>query len=350
MRNIGSRRPTAAAAWFLIAGCLAVLTAAQWANGPVLATQDLEEALGALVRVRATVPAEATTARGLGTEREGNGVLIGDQGLVLTIGYLIVEAEAIEVEGRRGSLPADFVAYDPNTGFGLLRARGLIGARPLPLGDSSSIEVGDGLHVAGFGRPALEVRLIQRGQFVGTWEYLLEEALYAAPAFPEFGGAALIHDGRLVGVGSILTSFILPGVGRMPCNMFVPVNLLKPILAEMVRAGRSGLPARPWLGLNTEEAEGRVVVTQVTPAGPAELAGLRRGDLILAVEQAPVSGVADFYRRLWAAGPAGVTVRLRVLQGDRVRELSVRSVDRHERLLRPVPRPGGGQTASLPRS
>jgi S1-C subfamily serine protease len=136
----------------------------------------------------------------------------------------------------------------------------------------------------------------------------------------------------------------------MPCNMFVPVNLLKPILAEMVRAGRSGLPARPWLGLNTEEAEGRVVVTQVTPAGPAELAGLRRGDLILAVEQAPVSGVADFYRRLWAAGPAGVTVRLRVLQGDRVRELSVRSVDRHERLLRPVPRPGGGQTASLPRS
>ena len=189
------------------------------------------------MRVRATVPAEATTARGLGTEREGNGVLIGDEGLVLTIGYLIVEAEAIEVQGPRGSLP-----------------------------------------------------------------------------------------------------------------VFVPINLLKPILAEMVRAGRSDSPPRPWLGLNTEETEGRVVVTQVTPAGPAERAGLQRGDLILAVEKAPVSGVADFYRRLWAVGTAGVTVRLRVLQGDRVRELSVRSADRHERLLRPTSRPRGGLTAVLPQS
>jgi S1-C subfamily serine protease len=183
---------------------------------------------------------------------------------------------------------------------------------------------------------------------VGTWEYLLEDALYAAPAFPEFGGAALIREGRLVGVGSILTAFSLPGSGRLPCNMFVPINLLKPILGEMVRAGRSGQLPRPWLGLNTEEAEGRVLITQVTPQGPAERAGLRRGDLILAVGQAPVRGVADFYRRLWAAGPAGVTVRLRVLQGERVRELSVRSADRHERLRNPSPRTQGGMTAALP--
>jgi S1-C subfamily serine protease len=242
------------------------------------------------------------------------------------------------------------VAYDADTGFGLLRARGLAGLKPLPLGDSSAMEVGDSLHVGGFGRPALPAQLILRGQFVGSWEYLLEDALYAAPAFPEFGGAALIRDGRLVGVGSILTAFSVPGVGRLPCNMFVPINLLKPILAEMVRAGRSGSPARPWLGLNTEETEGRVVVTQVTPAGPAERAGLRRGDLILAVDQAPVRGVAEFYRRLWAAGKAGVSVRLRVLQDDRVRELSVRSVDRHERLLRPTARPRGGLTAALPRT
>jgi S1-C subfamily serine protease len=339
MRNIGNRR-CSAAALFLITGSLA--------GGPALGAQDLETAMQAVVRVRATVPVEATTARGLGTEREGNGVLIGEQGLVLTIGYLIVEAETIEVECLQGNLPAEFVAYDANTGFGLLRARGLAGSRPIPLGDSSAVEVGDNLHVGGFGRPLMPARLILRGQFVGSWEYLLEDALYAAPAFPEFGGAALIREGRLVGVGSILTTFLLAELGRLPCNMFVPINLLKPILAEMVRAGRSGSPPRPWLGLNTEEAEGRVVVTQVTPEGPAERAGLRRGDLILAVEQQTVNGVADFYRRLWAAGTAGVTVRLRVLQGEQVRELSVRSADRHERLLRPSSRPRGGLTAALP--
>jgi S1-C subfamily serine protease len=324
------------AAWLLLAGSLA--------GGPLVFAQDTEEAPSAVVRVRATVPTEATTARGLGTEREGNGVLIGEAGLVLTIGYLIVEAEAIEVQGPQGSLPADFVAYDADTGFGLVRAPGLAGVRPLALGESSTLQVGDELRVAGFGRPALPVQLIYRGQFVGYWEYLLEDALYAAPAFPEFGGAALIRNGRLVGIGSILTAFALPGVGRLACNMFVPIDLLKPILTEMVRVGRSGAQPRPWLGLNTEETEGRVVITQVTPGGPAARAGLRPGDLILAVGQAQVSGVADFYRRLWAAGPAGVTVQLQVLQGTQIRELSVRSVDRHERLLRPAPRLRGQLT------
>jgi S1-C subfamily serine protease len=336
MRNLCGRW----AALLLLAGGLGA--------GPLVFAQDLEGALQAVVRVRAAVPAEATTAAALGTQREGNGILIDERGLVLTIGYLIVEAESLEVEGPQGSLPAEFVAYDANTGFGLLRARGLAGSRPVPHGDSSAAEVGDTLFILGFGRPAMEARLIQRGPFVGSWEYLLESALYAAPAFPEFGGAALLREGRLVGVGSILTMFSLPGVGRLPCNMFVPTDLLKPILAEMVRHGRSGTPARPWLGLNTEETQGRVVVTQVTPGGPAERAGLHPGDLILAVEQAQVNGVADFYRRLWAAGKAGVTVRLRVLQGEKVRELAVHSADRLERLLRPAPRAGDELRASLP--
>lgn len=336
MRNLGGRR--AAALLFLALGA-----------GPLAFAQEAEEALQAVVQVRATVPAEATTAAALGTEREGNGVLIDEQGLVLTIGYLIVEAQTLEVEGPQGSLPAEFVAYDANTGFGLLRARGLAGSRPVTFGDSSAVEVGDTVHVLGFGRPAMEARLILRSQFVGSWEYLLEDALYAAPAFPEFGGAALIQEGRLVGIGSILTAFSLPGVGRLPGNMFVPINLLKPILAEMVRDGRPASPARPWLGLNTEETEGRVVVTQVTPEGPAERAGLRRGDLILAVGPAAVNGVADFYRLLWATGTAGVTVRLRVLQGEKVRELSIRSADRQERLLRPS-RPQDGLSAGLPQA
>jgi S1-C subfamily serine protease len=307
--------------------------------------EDLDQAMKAVVRVRATVPPEATTARTLGTEREGNGILIESGGLILTIGYLIVEAERIEVETAGGVLQGDFVGYDGDTGFGLVRARELAELEPMALGDSSKIEVGDSLHVGGFGAAAQPVRVISRGQFVGYWEYLLENALYTAPAYGDWGGAALIHEGRLVGVGSILATFSLAGVGRLPCNMFVPVDLLKPILQELVRTGRSGAPARPWLGLNAEETEGHVVVTTVTPQGPAEQAGLKRGDIILAVSREPVSGVADFYRRIWSSGPAGTVIRLRVLQGDRVRELNVQSADRSQRLRQPTP--GGAGTAAM---
>jgi S1-C subfamily serine protease len=149
-----------------------------------------------------------------------------------------------------------------------------------------------------------------------------------------------MSEGKLVGVGSILTSFILPGVGRVPCNMFVPIDLLKPILGELVRTGRSGMLPRPWLGVSTAEIQSRVVVTMVTPGGPSEQAGLRPGDVVLAVAQRPVAGVAEFYRLVWATGTAGVNVRLRVLQGDSIREIGVKSVDRNER-LRPSPsRPG----------
>ena len=321
-----------------------------WAPGsPVLEAQDVEEAMRALVRVRATVPEDATTARTLGTEREGNGILIDSSGLILTIGYLIVEADSIEVQTATGTFQADFVGYDGDTGFGLVRARSLAGLQPMQLGESSRVEVGDSLQVGGFGSEAQPVRVISRGEFVGSWEYLLDSAVYTAPAYPDFGGAALISEGKLVGVGSILAAFTLSGVGRLACNMFVPIDLLKPILQALVHSGRSGLPSRPWLGLNTAETEGRVVVTMVTPGSPAEQAGLRRGDIILAVAQQPVAGIAEFYRRVWSTGSAGVSVRLRVLQGDRIRELTVKSVDRNERLRRSPSRPGGVPAAWLSR-
>jgi S1-C subfamily serine protease len=316
-----------------------------WSAANGVGADELDGAMKAIVRVRATVPLEASTARSLGTEREGNGILIGENGLILTIGYLILEAERIEVQVEGRVLPADFVGYDGDTGFGLLRARGLSGVAPLPLGVSSEIKVGDSLHVGGYGDVPSPVRVVSRDEFVGYWEYLLNDALYTAPAYRDWGGAALIRDGRLVGVGSILATLRLSGVGRLPCNMFVPIDLLKPILAELVRTGRSGAPPRPWLGLNAEENEGHVVVTMVTPQGPAEQAGLRRGDIILAVARQAVSGVAEFYRRVWSSGPAGTAIRLRVLQGDRIRELTVHSEDRYQRLRRPSP--AGAATASL---
>jgi len=321
-----------------------------WAPGsPLLEAQDVEEAMRALVRVRATVPEEATTARTLGTQREGNGILIDSSGLILTIGYLIVESESIEVQTATGTFQADFVGYDGDTGFGLVRTRSVAGLQPMQLGESSRVEVGDSLQVGGFDNKAQPVHVISRGEFVGYWEYLLDSAVYTAPAYPDFGGAALISEGKLVGVGSIVTTFILPGVGRLACNMFVPIDLLKPILQALVRSGRSGLPSRPWLGLNTAETEGRVLVTMVTPGSPAEQAGLQRGDIILAVAQQPVDGIAEFYRRVWSTGSAGVSVPLRVLQGDRIREFTVKSVDRNERLRRSPSRPGGVPAAWLNR-
>jgi S1-C subfamily serine protease len=310
-------------------------------RGIQLAAQDLETAMEAMVRVRATIPQDATTAPTLGTSREGNGILIGSDGLILTIGYLILESDSIEVQTKAGIFQADFVAYDADTGFGLVRSGVLQRMTPMPLGESSRVEVGDSLHVAGFGDPAQPVRVISRGEFVGYWEYLLDNALYAAPAYPDFGGAALILEGKLVGVGSIFTSVELTGIGRVPCNMFVPIDLLKPILQQMIRTGSSGLPPRPWLGVTTSEIEGRVVVTRVTPGGPAAQAGLARGDVILEVGGQPVSGVAEFYRRVWSKGPAGVEVRLRVLQGSRIRNITVESADRNQRLKSSPSRPGG---------
>ncbi|MGO9309435.1 MAG: S1C family serine protease [Spirochaetia bacterium] len=294
----------------------------------------------ALVRVRVTVPEGATTARTLGTEREGNGILIDSSGLILTIGYLIVEADRIEVQAATGTFPADFVGYDADTGFGLVQARALAGQAPMPLGESSRVEVGDSLQVGGFGAEAQRVHVISRDEFVGSWEYLVDSAVYTAPAYPDFGGAALISEGKLVGVGSILAAFIQPGVGRLACNMFVPIDLLKPILQSLVRSGRSGVPSHPWLGVSTAETEGRVVVTMVTSGGPADQAGLRPGDIILAVAEQPVAGIAEFYRRVWSTGSAGVSVHLRVLQGDLIRDLTVKSVDRSERLRLSPNRPG----------
>lgn len=293
---------------------------------------DDPEILRSLVHVVATVPDSATTAQTLGTAREGGGIVIDSSGLILTIGYVVVEANHIMVQTASGTFPAEFVGYDGDTGFGLVRASSAGNLKAMPLGESSALQEGDHLLVRSADGDAQQVQVISRGEFVASWEYLLDNAVYTAPAFHDFGGAALIRDGKLVGVGSVITAFDVPGAGRLPANMFVPIDLLKPILQALVRSGRSGLPARPWLGVNTAETQQRVVVDSVTPDGPADRAGLKPGDIILDVGRDRVSGIADFYRRVWAVGKAGVRVSLRVLQGDTIRQVTLTSADRSERL------------------
>jgi S1-C subfamily serine protease len=301
---------------------------------PVMAEQSPEEILNAIVKVKATIPQDASTARILGTEREGNGVVIDDNGNILTIGYLILEAETIEVIDAQGNpVKARFVAYDYETGFGILRATPPLSVKPVKLGHSSQLKEGDPILMIGFGgsKAVSGSRIVSLSEFVGYWEYLLENAIYTNPPNPNYGGAALIdQEGRLLGIGSIYTQLSVPGVGVIPCNMSVPIDLLKPILADLIDSGRSSKPQQPWLGVHADEAHGRVFIIRVTPGGPAEKAGIKTGDIILAVNRIPVKGLADFFRRIWAMGPAGVKVPLNILQATHVRDITVQSADRYQ--------------------
>ena len=307
---------------------------------PVCADQAPEEVLKAVVKIRAIIPKEAHTAASLGTERVGCGVLIDSKGLVLTTGYLIIESEAIEVTGPEGKVvQAAFVGYDHVTGFGVLRTRTPLNVAPMKMGQSSKITEGDPVVVAGYGgtEAAIGARIIVRQDFVGSWEYILENALYASPPIAEFGGAALIGpDGRLLGVGSLFAQLPIPGVGSLPCNVFIPIDLLPPILDDLIAAGRPKKPARPWLGISAEAAYRRVFVARVTPGGPAEQAGIHTDDLLLKVNGRAVEGLGDFYRKVWALGNAGVEITLSILRGTEIRDITVRSGDRYKFLQQPL--------------
>ena len=309
--------------------------------GPVWSAQDNDNPLNAIVKVRAVIPETARTAAALGTEREGSGVVIDSEGLILTIGYLILEAESIEVVlGSAAPVSAYFVAYDHETGFGLLRTMIPPKVEPVKLGRSADVKEGDEVMIAAYWgvENARRAYVLSRGEFAGYWEYLLDDAIYTAPAHPDFAGAALIgRDGRLLGIGSISTRLSMSGYGQVSGNMFVPIDLLKPIRKALLATGRSQYPVRPWLGVYLEESYGRVIVTRVAEDGPAEKAGLQPGDIILTVNSEPVSTLADCYRRIWAIGNAGVEVPLEVLKRVSVQSLKIRSADRHQYLhIQPV--------------
>jgi S1-C subfamily serine protease len=297
------------------------------------AIEEPEALLAAVVGVRAEVPASARTARSLGTERQGSGVVIDDNGLVVTIGYLILEAESVELVERDGRrTPADIVAYDHASGFGLLRALSSLDAEPIPFGDSSALAEDDPVIVASRedAESAGPAVVVSRRPFAGYWEYLLESAIFTSPPRLAWGGAALIDaDGRLVGIGSLFVGDALQHPVTRPGNMFVPIDELKPILGDLLARGRSSVPPRPWIGVYTEEARGRLFVDRVAADGPGARAGITVGDVILAVDGQPISGMADFYRKLWSRGRAGVQVRLRVLQGVETQDITIKSGDRY---------------------
>ena len=286
--------------------------------------------LEGVVKLSIKAVQDARTAENLGTEREGTGVVFGEKGLILTIGYLMLEAGSILVVAGDGRVyPASVVGYDHATGFGVLRAG--IDCRPLEVGSSAGVRELATVLVAAHGAAggASRACVVSRRRFTGWWEYMIEGGIFTAPPRFEHSGAALLDaDGRLVGVGSLWVSDALEIGAAFPGNMFVPIDLLKPLLNDLLATGRRREPARPWLGVYSEEVQGHVVVTRVLPQSPAEQAGLARGDIILGVGGQAVGHQSEFYQRLWASGDAGAPVVLHVLHKKTVRQLTVRSMDR----------------------
>jgi S1-C subfamily serine protease len=299
---------------------------------------DLEGISRSVVKLRAEVPDDAFTAGILGSQRTGNGIVIGSDGLILTIGYLVTEATDVWLTTPDGrELAAHPLAYDQVTGFGLVLPLEKADIAPIPLGRSADLNTGDRAYVVSsseFAEPQ-EVQVFARREFAGAWEYLLEDAIFATPAHPHWSGAALIDDrGFLSGVGSLLVRE-LTGGEEINANMFVPIDLLKPILQELTTRGRTSRQPRPWLGVYAAEVTGKVYVTGVAEGGPAHLADLREGDLISRVADHDVATLPDFYRRLWAVGPAGTGVPLTAIRGGTRLHVNVRSVDRVDLLKRP---------------
>ena len=300
---------------------------------------DLDDALNAVVMLRAEVPDDAFTASGLGTERIGNGVVIDDDGLVVTIGYLIAEANSIWLTTNSGRTVAAYVlAYDHITGFGLVRAVEPLDATVLQRGTADSCQPGDEVYVISQGgRPhALKASLIDKREFAGYWEYLLDEALFTTPAHPQWGGAALVGaGGELLGVGSLLVQEAIGGE-QVQGNMLVPIDLLNDTIDELLATARSPMQPRPWIGMFTVEADGRLVVSGTSRRGPAAKAGMQSGDVILEVDGERVSTLARMLSAIWKLGRPGVTVPLTIARSGQVRHCKIESADRNDFLKKPV--------------
>ena len=290
-----------------------------------------------VVKVRSRAVNDARSTPSLGARREGTGVVIDATGLVLTIGYLVLEAETVELSTADGrAFPATVVGYDHATGFGLLRPLGPLPIKPVEFGESAKIANREPVLIVGFDGVA-PAYVVSRRQFVGYWEYLLDEAIYTAPVTVNWAGAALLsRDGKLLGIGSLAVNDAIDAGSQVPGNMFVPIDLLKPLLADLVARGRSSARPRPWLGVHTQDVHGNVIVTRVSPGSPADEAALRPGDVIVGIGGLIVKGQAALYTRLWSSGEAGVDVSLEVLREGRIERVTVRSTAR-ERYYRPRP-------------
>ncbi len=309
----------------------------------VPAELDLDKVLAPVIALEARIPGTARSADTLGTVRGGTGVIIDGAGLVLTVGYLLLEAESVELlpDGLKGErLPADVVAWGYSTGLGLVRSRQALGIPPMPLGTAAGLGVGDAAIAVDWQRSAgmLPAVVFERGIYAGYWEYMIEDALYVSPGHPGFPGAALVSlDGKLAGIGAFAASdpvdeYALAG------TVFIPIDLLAPVLADLMLVGHSSTP-RAWLGLYCEEFDGGLRVRRLPEDGPAMAAGIRAGDYLLAVGSTPVTTLPEFYRHLWATSRPGDPVSVALRRGTETFTVEIEAMDRYQRYASGRPKP-----------
>ena len=301
-------------------------------------TSKVDRALKSILTIQSQIPEDGFTVQALGEQRSGSGIVIRDSGLVLTIGYLIMEADNVWLADSDGRVtPAHALAVDAETGFGLVQALGDLNCPALELGHSSEAKLGDHVTVAaGAGTKPVRAMIVGKQEFAGYWEYFLDEAIFTSPAHPFWGGAGAIDsEGRLIGVGSLHVEQLSPRTGPRDINMIVPIDLLPPILDDLLTYGRVNKPARPWLGVFSAENGDGIIVASVAENGPAAEAGLRRGDVLAGVGGSEIESLGDFYRKIWSRGPAGVEIPIEIVREGKAIGLRVRSADRSSFMKRP---------------
>ncbi|MFP6734387.1 MAG: S1C family serine protease [Rhodospirillales bacterium] len=295
---------------------------------------DLENALASVLRLSAEVPDEAFSARTLGTERQGNGIKIHDDNFILTIGYLVVDASRIVLNGRGGQeVEAELVGYSHETGMAIIHTSQPLDLPSLPIGSAADLKEKDSVIIAPYGtaQHAISGAVVSRREFAGSWEYMLERAIFTVPIHPNWSGAALIRsDGKLAGVGSLWVNDAERGKKDSQGNMFVPIDLLKPIYEDLITVGRAKGPMRPWLGMYTAEAMGRLFVSGTIPDGPSDTAGVEAGDLITGINDESASSLAEMYRLIWSSGEAGAEVVINLRRDGEDIDISVTSQSRYK--------------------
>jgi len=328
----------AATAWIALPShasmARSVADTAPQASANDAAYQRLIDATNAVVAVKVKAIPNAHSNETLGDERVGSGVIIPRDNLILTIGYLILEADTIEVTDSDGqTFPASIVAYDPATGFGLVKTLAPLSQKPVKLGTAKGISQLDRLMIVNGGaeQSVSIATVVSKRHFAGYWEYMIDDAIFTSPPRLDHSGAALINkDGELVGIGSLFVMDAVTPGERMPGNMFVPIDLLTPVIDELVRTGSQREAKRPWLGVDSLEEDGRIKVMQVNEESPAAQAGIQPGDIILAVDGQKVTSLDNFYQKVWTSGPAGVDVPMTLLHGVDLRNVVVRTIERKQ--------------------
>jgi len=299
---------------------------------------NLDSAINSVVKVRTSIPAAAFTADVLGTERIGSGVLINNSGLILTVGYLVTEAETVWLTTNLNqSIPGHVVAYDQSSGLGLVQALGSLDIDASELDSSDLVTVNDDIFFISYGgiEHSLCSKISRIDEFAGYWEYLLEAAIYTSPPHPQWGGAAVFNKkGHIIGIGSLFLQEIFEGQ-NLQGNLAIPTSILKSIMGDMLEFGRSSAPARPWLGMYAVESEKTLTVNSLARYGPAELAGVLQGDKVVGVGEESVSTLANFFRSVWTLGAAGVSVPININRNGNRLQLVINSIDRNDFLLKP---------------